>query len=674
MAFSTQAEVQSIAQSTVRAFANAEGGFPTLTNGLIPVSKIPTGLLATAYAGPAILSTNPGTPTGKVFYTADQVGNYANFLDATATPINVAVNDGLVALSYDGAHWVKQTSPLNLAGFIKTADIVYSIPTQLFDKASYLANTFIGSGGGLVTEAGTATTNVIQIPSGQTSISYSNGNGGGGRLIAFYDVANAFLSQISYTATTGTFSIPIGAKSFQMCFARPITQTVIDQFMLNFGITPLAYNGNNTLYVGTINGREVEAANIKDGGRVNTVGGNVKSVINKEYYDANKPALLTNAFRTEDATFGSAGVNIFNKLVTEVGYIDPTNFSEQNFAPYLRSDFLGCSPSSAYTISGLSSVSYSRGVAFYDKDKIFISGLLASASVPSFTITTPVNTAFFKFTFKTGHASDTTDVNNVMVNAGTIAKTYEEFKQGIASIKGFLLLAANTVTPTVVTTSKKVLIFGDSITETLLADGTTARSNWPVFAAPLLGVSYSNYARSGASYKNDPAHTTPRQDMSIQISDAITAAETPDIVVIACGTNDGVPTVGASTTGDYATAMGKTTLSSLDKTLFWEALRWAYWNIRVSFPTAKCYSVLPIQRAGVDDPQIVFQPLYDAITKMAGRYGFTVIDATHESGIIKDTEIVGSAGTYLYDGLHPNTTGQVLMSKLIAKKILETYI
>jgi lysophospholipase L1-like esterase len=317
----------------------------------------------------------------------------------------------------------------------------------------------------------------------------------------------------------------------------------------------------------------------------------------------------------------------------------------------------------------LSSVSYSRGVAFYNKDKVFISGLLASASVPSFTIITPVNTAFFKFTFKTGHASDTTDVNNVMVNAGTIAKTYEAFKQGIASIKGFLLLAANTATPTVVTTGKKILIFGDSITETLLVDGTTARSNWPVFAAPLLGISYSNYARSGASYKNDSTHTTPRQDMSVQISDAITAAETPDIVVISCGTNDGVPV-----TGDYATAMGKTTLASLDKTLFWEAIRWVYWNIRVSFPTAKCYSVLPIQRAGVDDPQIVFQPLYDAITKMGGRYGFTMIDATHESGIIKDTEVVGGAGTYLYDGLHPNTNGQTLMAKLIAKRILETYI
>lgn len=50
------------------------------------------------YAGIATPATNPGTPTGKVFYLATQAGGYTNFNA-------ISVLDGLTILSYSGGSW-----------------------------------------------------------------------------------------------------------------------------------------------------------------------------------------------------------------------------------------------------------------------------------------------------------------------------------------------------------------------------------------------------------------------------------------------------------------------------------------------------------------------------------------------------------------------------------------
>ena len=210
----------------------------------------------------------------------------------------------------------------------------------------------------------------------------------------------------------------------------------------------------------------------------------------------------------------------------------------------------------------------------------------------------------------------------------------------------------------------KALIFGDSITETTTALGGV-RDNWPNYAMPYLGITnYTNYAKSGASYKEKVGYTG-WQDMTYQLSQA-SAQTDVNIVIFSAGTNDGITDL-----GDYATAMSKSLITDLNKLLLYESLRFMYWQSRIYWPQATMYVIIPIQRADIETSSVV--NMHNAIKLMAGRYGIIVIDAANESGIVKDLEIWQAQGQDLYDGLHPSVTGRKKMAKLIAKKITSTY-
>lgn len=214
--------------------------------------------------------------------------------------------------------------------------------------------------------------------------------------------------------------------------------------------------------------------------------------------------------------------------------------------------------------------------------------------------------------------------------------------------------------------NKKFLLFGDSITQT--ADVQNGQfefgysQNWPVYAYTELQMAkIRNYARSGASYR-EYAGQLDWQKISHQVTTAIENTESPDIIIIACGTNDGIGFLGS-----YATAMGKATQSDLDRSLTLEAVRWALWKIKEAWPGAMCFLSTPTQRADVETATRA--SLYDGLAQMAKRYGFIVLDAHSESGIVKDFEVWGSNGRYLVDGLHHNTSGQQVMSKFVSSVI-----
>lgn len=213
---------------------------------------------------------------------------------------------------------------------------------------------------------------------------------------------------------------------------------------------------------------------------------------------------------------------------------------------------------------------------------------------------------------------------------------------------------------------KRFLLFGDSITQTGNVDagdfGLGFRANWPQYAYPRLQMAdLKNYARSGASFREYGGQLTWQQ-ISHQISTAVTNAETPDVIVVSAGTNDGTANLGS-----YETAMSKPTLADLDRALTVEAMRWAFWTIRQSWPEAMCFAALPLQRADAETADR--QTLLDAIDQMAGRYDFIVIDAHHESGIVKDFEVWSAAGRDLSDGLHPNPSGQQKQANLYCRAI-----
>lgn len=237
--------------------------------------------------------------------------------------------------------------------------------------------------------------------------------------------------------------------------------------------------------------------------------------------------------------------------------------------------------------------------------------------------------------------------------------------------RGWVLLEQTTSTNfTKDWSQKKFLLLGDSITETSnveagIYNSLAYRQNWFLYAYAMLEVKdFNNMARSGASYREYTGQLD-WQKISHQVSVAISTGFTPDIVVIACGTNDGIDNL-----GDYDTAMSKN-IADLNMALTAEALRKNLYNISQAYPNAKLFSCLPLQRA--DAETSTRQPLLDLIRKMSGRYGFTVIDCHNETGIVKDFEIWNASGRDLVDGLHPKNTGQIKQAKTISAKIKSNY-
>ena len=262
-----------------------------------------------------------------------------------------------------------------------------------------------------------------------------------------------------------------------------------------------------------------------------------------------------------------------------------------------------------------------------------------------------------------------------------------------------------------------VLIFGDSISDSvnMVTDTSSnrtvsyaVRSNkdngytdgegntirfymWPTLMQQLVKCrEVRNYALSGASYKDrERTEGNERQNVSYQVEVALNDLSnpngvfavsdfTPDIVIFALGTNDGAPN------DTFEAAMEKTvfrsdgvsvdaeaTLSSLDRTKFCEAARYALLKIRKAFPDALGLCVLPIQRAGNEIPG---GQARTALRDLAHRCGYIPLDGYGEMGIVRDLETVDGLGACLKDGLHPNDVGQKMYARMIVQAIRNHFL
>ena len=319
------------------------------------------------------------------------------------------------------------------------------------------------------------------------------------------------------------------------------------------------------------------------------------------------------------------------------------------------------------TVSGLTAYTGDTGnrlLAFYDSG-LSMAGPLREIdnSATSGTFAVPIDAAYMAFSiYQRKTSAETVDLDTIQVEAGSLATAYEAYAPMVTAVDGSAVRV-----PTPRTKGLSMLCFGDSITETATVsdDGATytewARNNWPVHAARRLQLgALWNYACSGG-HVADFTTAIARQKASVQINSAIAQSRPADIIVYSFGAND------SETLGDYATAMGKSTLGDLDLTKNYEALRWAFWKLRTTYPDAVCFAGLPIQNA---DREVVDDTIRAAIIAMAGRYGFHLIDGAKESGIVRDFEVWGSAGRDLYDGLHPDASGIAKMADLYAGRIL----
>lgn len=366
-----------------------------------------------------------------------------------------------------------------------------------------------------------------------------------------------------------------------------------------------------------------------------------------------------------------AGKNLFDKSTALIGYEVYNDGRVLAQASSIASAPIIVKGLSNITVSGLvQNPELVRYCVFKDAAGTVLTVVSIATTATSATFTVPLNSETFQFSIKQ-RSTATPDLNIVQVEGGTNITAYEGYKRGFSKLNGMPVVAQSTSSQAAQTSrafGAKYLMFGDSITQTGDVDngditGTTFRSNWPKFAKDMLKMSdYKNYARSGASFREYAGQLT-WQKISHQVQTAITNAENPNVIVLACGTNDANTILGT-----YETAMSKN-IVDLDLANTAEAMRWALYKIKENFPNAVCFYCTQLQRADVETTDR--ETANNLMVKLAKRYGFNIIDCMNESGIVKDFEVWQANGRYLSDGLHPNIAGQQVQANLIVSRIIE---
>ncbi len=380
---------------------------------------------------------------------------------------------------------------------------------------------------------------------------------------------------------------------------------------------------------------------------------------------------------TPKMTKGGVGKNLFDQTKVLDGYEVYAGGSIVAQANSSVSDFIYVFGGKSITISGLQvNPGIGRYYVFYGSDKATIvgSGNLPVGSAGG-TLMIPVNAYWFRFSPKQRN-TDPASYGTVQIESGSVATAYEAYVLGVVQIDGMPLSSGSSGGVASRAENLIGLAFGDSITQTNDVDGgiftgDAFRSNWPKFAKSALKMrSLSNYAKSGASYRNR-AGLTNWQRVPYQVQQAVSNGAQVNLGFFGAGTNDAASSDWMTYLGDFDTAMGKAMLSDLNLDLIYESLRWCFWTAALNWPDATWFVLLPLQRA--DKSTSSLQPLYDAITRMAKEHNFHVVDCTFASGIVRQFEVWNMQGRRLVDGLHPDEGGQLLQSNCVCSKVRNVF-
>lgn len=140
----------------------------------------------------------------------------------------------------------------------------------------------------------------------------------------------------------------------------------------------------------------------------------------------------------------------------------------------------------------------------------------------------------------------------------------------------------------------------------------------------------------------------------------------PDIFVFAMGTNDG--TIG--TIEDALNGKDTNDLSAEVRRTMAGGARWAIQKIIETYPNCRVYVSAPIQRADETANEKGLQKT-DILRGICNGLSVGFFNTFGECGITEKLET--GTGRYLRDGLHPDTEGQKLMGRYLAKEIRNNY-
>lgn len=543
--------------------------------------------------------------------------------------------------SDDSALTTAITKEVKAAIATYTRPIYASKSINLLDPSNLLDGYEIHSTNGVIPEANSVTTEYIDVR-GQTAIAISGlqPNPQIARLYRFLDKDQNVVGTVTNIGSVNqkVLTVPANAQWFQIS----IKQRNPDA--LNIATAQIEYGSVYNPYVA-----------FNRGDIVGLHGAHIKQT---------------------DLTLGysALGKNMLNPSTLLMGVEVYNNGSLLSQAQSVTTDLINVSGLQNITLSGLQpNPEIPRYYRFLDADKNLVG---SAAQVPNpntvYTITIPTNAKYFQLSLLQRTAT-VLDTSNTQIENGTNATAHENYAPGVSSINGTDIVGGSAgSTPTIVSRAfgAKYLIFGDSITQTSDVDNGSVNShtwsaNWPTYAFDQLKMSdFKNYAKSGAAFR-EYGQTNPWQMISHQINTSITNNENPDVIIIACGTNDAGVNL-----GDFDTAMGKATLGDLNRALTLESMRWALWTLKQQWPNAVCFFCTPLQRA--DTETVERKALNENLPKMARQYGFNVIDQYGKSGIVKDLEVWQADGTFLIDGLHTNAAGKPIQSNCICSEIIKT--
>ncbi|WP_462183792.1 GDSL-type esterase/lipase family protein [Acinetobacter baumannii] len=529
-----------------------------------------------------------------------------------------------------------------------------NLTKNLFDKkAPLLLNRRIDQYGELEKHQKSVTTSLINVQ-GLASIAVSGlqASTQAYRAYRFLDKDKKLIDNdpIDLNKTSVVIPVPANSVFFQVCL-----KDGIDTWDLNLDTIQIESGTAATTYATYVRGylKTLFGANfLVDPFQVRSILNPAFENLSRNFFDKTAPLLM-------------------NRRITSSGVLEYHLNSVTTMPVYVKG-------LSSMAVSGLtaSSIAY-RAYRFLDKDQKWISNDPILLNRTSQIIPVPENAVYFQLCLKDGIDTWALNLDTIQFESGTIVSPYESYIRGnLKSLYGADI--ARTTQSASKAYGASVAIVGDSISETSNVDNgivnqPTYRIQWPTtLFEKLTPVKFSNYAKSGASFK-ESGQTNQWQMISHQINMMIANQENPDIIIVAMGTNDMNPKENETTPnfekiGDYDTAMSKTTLASLDRTLSLEAARWAFWTIRKNFPNAVCFYANPLQRALATSE--VLAPFVEGFSKLALRHGFNLIDQHHELGIVHELEKSIGNGQFLADGLHPNATGKVLQANYILSKVI----
>lgn len=451
-----------------------------------------------------------------------------------------------------------------------------------------------------------------------------------------------FLSAAAWDASTNK---PTGVSSqWAVVLVLPLSPTVVFQIVFGFNSKKLNYR---------------YSTNLTNWSTWETVSGDV--------FTANAITKAVGDYSAQvRPEFTPGSKNIFNPESTIPGKVINTSGALVDATNGVITGLIDVSAGTVLSVSGLqASVAY-RAIRFLNADNVYISTQSIAPALVQKAFTLPAGAKYAQMCLKENADTFALDVNTIQFELAAAPTSFTPYIKGnLVGLFGAKIKSESSSASKAI--GAKYLIFGDSITQTSPVDSgifdqtTSPFPNWPTYAKEQLQMSvFRNYAKSGASFRN--RNIEHLQFLKNQVDLAISNNEVADVIVVACGTNDGLTSLGT-----YESAMSKTTLEDLDLTLGMEAARWAFWKLRLQYPDAVCFYCNPLQRMSNTVEELA--PLVDGLSKLAQRHGFILIDQNKESGIIRELEVLNGEGKYLADGLHPNTAGRKRQANMIVSKI-----